>query len=201
MSFFPQDPELPDPEHHEPESPPWWGAPDDELPALLPESRLLATTAHAALAVAGIAVYSTGVEFRMHGRLRRLGLSAREWGELCAVFTGHGPVDSREDFRDRLRYGLELADGERVFADPLFSRHIDPSAPPEGHVLSRRGGGGGGGPKTFTSADELWLWPLPPAGPIDLVLRWPAMGIRERRVTFDGSQIPELAEQARPIWE
>jgi len=99
-----------------------------------------------------------------------------------------------------LRYGVELADGERVFAEPFFSPSAGPTES-QRHVLSRLGGGGGGGGRTYSLTDGLWLWPLPPAGPIVLVVQWPAVGIGEHRVTIDAAQIDALAEQAHPLWE
>ncbi|WP_217185019.1 hypothetical protein [Streptomyces sp. AC495_CC817] len=200
MSFFPPDPDLPpEPEEVESSSPPWWGAPDDELPALLPVAEILARTEHVALALVGVAVHRSGVEFRLTGRLRRRGLPAREWNDLCAAFVGHHPHGPIDDARDRLRYGVELSDGERVFADHFFAVP-DPSQEPGGHVLSRRGGSSGGGSRTYTSDDQLWLWPLPPAGPIDLVMQWPALGIGERRVRLDGAAMLALVDRVGSFW-
>ena len=42
-------------------------------------------------------------------------------------------------------------------------------------------GGAGGGPQGYSSTDRLWLWPLPPEGPIEFVMQWPALGVEELR--------------------
>lgn len=201
MTFFPPDPEIPEPDEAEHSTPKWWQAPEDELPVLLPVTEILATTDHVAIALVAIAVYREGVQFRVERRLRRNGLSMSEWNEMCGVFMEHmsfgGPVDPT----GRLRFGLVLADGEKVVADALrFFGGGDPMVEPEGHTLSRHEQGGGGGGSTYASGDHLWLWPLPPAGPIELVMQWPALGIGDTRVTLDASGVHELAARARPYW-
>lgn len=201
MTFFPPDPALPEPEETESTQPKWWQAPEDELPALLPVAELLAVTDHVAIALVGIAVHSEGVLLRIERRLRRNGLPLNEWNELCGVFMEHMSFGGRFDVTDRLRFGVVLADGEKLLADasPFFGG-IDPMVEPEGHTLSRRQQGGGGGGSTYSSADQLWLWPLPPAGPIELVLQWPALSIDETHVTLDASTVTELAARARSYW-
>lgn len=200
MSFFPPDPEMP--EHDEPEqkSSPWWSAPEDELPALLPTPTVLAVTDHVAIALLGAFVYSDGVEFRVERRLRRIGLPAREWNELCASFMEHHPWGGSTAQEDRLRFGLVLGDGERVFADASPFLGSDPTAEPQSHTLSRRGGGSGGGGSSYSGTDGLWLWPSPPAGSIELVIQWPVFGIDERRATLDGDEILALSHRAQPFW-
>lgn len=200
MTFFPPDPEMPEPEETEFSQPRWWEAPEDELPVLLPVAELLAATDHVAIALHGIAVHRDGVLFRVERRLRRKGLPAAEWQELCEVFMEHMRYGGPFDLAGRLRFGVVLADGEKVVADENRLFGADPMAESEGHSLSRRERGGGGGGSAYASADHLWLWPLPPAGPLELVLQWPALGIDETRVVIDGSSIRELAESARPYW-
>jgi hypothetical protein len=41
---------------------------------------------------------------------------------------------------------------------------------------------------------------LPPEGPIELVIQWPALGIEETRIVLDGTAILDLADRARPFW-
>ncbi|MGB3375888.1 MAG: hypothetical protein WBA87_12230 [Microbacterium sp.] len=201
MTFFPPDAEIPEPEETESSQPSWWQAPEDELPALLDVSQILAATDHVAVALVGIAVHSEGIQFRVERRLRRNGLPLRDWNELCNAFMEHMSYAGSLDSPGRLRFGVVLADGEKVLTDAFpFSRGGDSTVEPEGHTLSRREQGGGGGGTTFSSADHLWIWPMPPAGPIELVMQWPAMGIDETRLVIDASTLPELAARARPYW-
>ncbi|WP_194421464.1 hypothetical protein [Microbacterium abyssi] len=201
MTFFPPDPEIPEPEERESNQPRWWSAPEDELPSLFPASEILATTDHVAIALMGAAVYSDGVEFRIERRLRRNGLPAREWNELCGTFMEHQPWGGPSDPGGRLRFGLVLGDGERVLADhSRFFGDGDPMVAPTHHTLNRRGGGGGGDGNSYSGSDGLWLWPAPPPGPIELVVQWPSFGIDERHVILDGNGMLELMPHARRFW-
>jgi len=47
---------------------------------------------------------------------------------------------------------------------------------------------------------KLWLWPLPPAGTLDLVTEWRALGIPESRVTLDASVLRAAAGAVQPLW-
>lgn len=201
MTFFPPDPEMPEPDETESSQPSWWQAPEDELPMLLPISEFLAVTDHVAVALVGMFVHHEGVQFRVERRLRRNGLPRTDWNELCGVFMEHMSFGGSVDPAGRLRFGVVLADGEKVVADASrFFGLGDPMVEPKGYTLNRREQGGGGGGSTYSSADHLWLWPLPPAGPIELVMQWPTLGIDETRVTLDASMVPELAAHARPFW-
>jgi hypothetical protein len=201
MSFFPPDPELPELEEADSSRPPWWAAPDDELPALFPASEISAATDHVAIALVGAYVFRAGVELRLERRLRRNGLPLKEWNELCAMFMEHWPMGSGGDPRGRLRFGVVLGDGERVLAEgPPYAGGGDPTVEPQGHTMTRRHSGGGGGGSSCTATDGLWLWPAPPTGTIELVVQWPALGIDERRTILDATQLVSLASRARPLW-
>lgn len=193
---------MPEPDDDmESEQPRWFGPSDDELPAFFPVSETVASTEHTAIALTMVAVYRDGLEFRLERRLRRRGLTRDEWGELTAVFMEHHPWGGPRGSADRLRYGLVLGDGEQVLADRWgFGGPGAEGDQPNGHMLQRREGGGGGGGRSFTGSDALWLWPLPPAGPIELVLQWPSLGIGEERILLDGTALIALADRARSFW-
>jgi hypothetical protein len=197
--FFPPDPDPMEPDDVRQPRVPWWTAPADEIPVLHPVSQTIAVTPHVAIALIGTHVYSDGVEFRVERRLRRGDLRYREWQELNNVFIayGHDGVPNN----GRLRYGVRLSDGERVVDGSAFLRGNDPSTPPEVHVLTRGGGGGSGDTHAYSASDELWLWPLPPAGPLEVVVQWPAMDIPETSVSLDATPFAGLAQHAAaPLW-
>lgn len=203
MSFFPVEPVQPEVDPPESAQPPWWGPPEDGLPALLAVSEALAVTEHVAIALIGAFVHREGVELRIERRLRRLALSRREWNDLAGRFVEHGPFGEQDDPAERLRYGVVLGDGERVLDGRPFDMGgpgADPSVPPDGHSLMRTGGSGGGGERSYSSSDGLWLWPLPPDGAIELVMQWRALGIGESRVVLDGTAIRALTQRAAPLW-
>ncbi len=63
---------------------------------------------------------------------------------------------------------------------------------PTGPILQSRGGGG-------TSHSQLlqwWVWPLPPAGPLEFICQWPVYGIGETRVGIDGQLILDAARRS-----
>jgi hypothetical protein len=85
-----------------------------------------------------------------------------------------GPRDlaaSRRSFR----FGLQFSDGGKAAASP-----------------------GGGGPYSFIS--RWWTWPLPPAGPLELVCEWPAFGIAESRAGIDAQLILDSARRSVRLW-
>lgn len=202
MNFFPLDPEMPEPDESEQERQHSWQAADNELPVLLPVSETLAATEHLALGLFGVAVYSDGVEFRLEGRLRRQGIPVRDWNDLCADFVGHSPLGGPPHPAGRLRYGLVLGDGEKVLAEgfPFFGTAGSSDETGE-HTLSRNSTGASGGSRNYASSDRLWLYPLPPEGPIEFVMQWPALGVDERRVVLDGSAMRALASRVQRFWD
>lgn len=200
-SFFSAEPEHPEAdEPTQPDTPPWWGPPDDELPAIVPATEVLATTPHLRIALAGAFVHREGVELRIERRLRRGELPAADWHRLVAAFMEHGPMPGPEDPAARLRFGLVLGDGTRVLDDQLFRPRSDPMERPAGHTLMRTGGGAGGGDRSFSGSETLWLWPLPPEGPLELVMQWPALGVDETRAVLDGTAIRRRADDAVALW-
>lgn len=196
MPFFPPEPEQsPFPEETAPTPrQPWTGPAEDELPALLPVSEVLAVTDNVAVALVGAHVHSDGVELLLERRMRRGDLSAEEWNRLTGVFFGHN--HGMPDIGP-LRYGLALGDGQRVLEGGAFGFSEDEPANP---TIARTRGSGGGDQWSFSGSDGLWLWPLPPEGPIELVMQWPGMDIPESRVILDAAPILELAPHVRPLW-
>ena len=45
-----------------------------------------------------------------------------------------------------------------------------------------------------------WTWPLPPAGPLELVCEWPAFGIAESRAVIDAQIILGAAARSIQLW-
>jgi hypothetical protein len=172
MSFFAQ-PELPPGPSAGP--PPWAGPAPGELATIVPVERFLARTDVAAVFVASVAVYSTGVVIDVAVRVRE----PRPDGG--PAWFAHGP-EPGDDF---LRFGVELADGRRAtnLARPPIEG--DPTGPV---LLPTRGTG-------FDTAFDIrfWLWPLPPPGPLALVCAWPAHAIQETRLEVDPWASPGAA--------
>jgi hypothetical protein len=101
-----------------------------------------------------------------------------------------------------LRWGFEFADGSRVSTlDPGSWRDGQRSGSnewtPKRPVLT----GFGRPSESFdTWSREVWLWPLPPQGPVRVVCLWPDRGIAETSTSFNAAVILAAAEQATPLW-
>jgi hypothetical protein len=98
---------------------------------------------------------------------------------------------------DLLRFGVEFADGGRATSLDLYvlSPH-DPAGAPKPPVLWPCGGGGGGG----RWGHDVWVWPLPPAGPLTFACEWPALGIPFSRAVIDAGRIHDAACRAHLLW-
>ncbi|MFF1572629.1 hypothetical protein ACFVWR_07780 [Leifsonia sp. NPDC058292] len=193
MSFFPPDP--PDDRTDTPDQAPtpWWKPSDEELPAVLPVGETIASNDTVALILSAARVFSNGVEFVIDRRLRRGGSSVREWRQMQFEMHGH----YAESDEERLRYGVVLGDGERLILDVSAGMFGDAS---DTHRLTPTGGGGGGSEDFYRFEDGMWLWPLPPEGPLEVVAQWPAFGVPESRVVIDSASLLALATHARPVW-
>ncbi len=46
----------------------------------------------------------------------------------------------------------------------------------------------------------LWIWPLPPPGPVTVTCSWPSRVLHAARLVLDGDAIRAAASQAQPLW-
>jgi hypothetical protein len=180
----------------EPEHKPWHGPPLRTLPGRLAETLVLARTDRVAVAVGGFAVYPTGFTFAFETVPRRYG--PREWADLDHFGFGHGIGDQGELPPELLRFGVEFADGSRATSlDRLSRRDEDPDAVPRAPVLWPMGGGGGGGRWTH----NVWVWPLPPSGPLTFACEWPALDIPLTRLDIDAESVRQAAGRSILLWD
>jgi hypothetical protein len=135
-----------------------------------------------------VAAFPTGVEFSILARFGP-GITNEPPGpgrRMWMPFHLTGP--------DGPRLGIGSADGRKAVSGIM---RPTPLGEPDHPVLLARSGGGGG--------DEwrqgFWLWPLPPPGPLLVVISGGGMGIGERSVTLDASELVTAAEHAEQLWE
>jgi hypothetical protein len=197
FSFGSDDEEPESPE--EPTRPRWFGPPEDELGAVVPQETVLARSDRAVVALSHAVVYSTGVAFDFLAVARGLARA-----EANRVFHEQNMFED-DDLPDALlRIGFELADGGRVSNLGGWRAHrqlMAPDAEPEGPLLLPHAGGGGnssGGQVTMKPG--YWLWPLPPSGPLRISCEWPFVDIELATVEIDGSTLLNAATQARSLW-
>ena len=193
-SFFPPPGSEPDPPEHPP-APPWLHAPQDELPERVLVREFLAQTPGTVLVVSHVDVYSVGIRIKVDWELRRV---AGDTADLQAVAfpgfrRGGGETGSV------LRYGVALSNG-RVVTTVDRDIHRSFTEEPDGWSLMDQMGGGGGDDSRYSGTSGLWLWPLPPAGPIELVGEWGARGIGESRLILDGAELLSHVGDVRALW-
>jgi hypothetical protein len=185
MSFFddvpPAEPEPPRPHHP-------WEPPEAEFPGVVPFSTIIpGRTERAVVAITGLSAYSAGFEIFVTARLRP-GSDAGPGGQTPGR---PEPGGARRSFR----FGLQLADGTKVIGEH-GGRRPDGDTEPDGPIL--RPFLGGGGPRS--SFWRWWAWPLPPAGPLEFVCEWPALGIPETRAGLDAQLILDAAAHSIRLW-
>jgi hypothetical protein len=156
--------------------------PENELPVALPLNVVLANTGDAAAGLNGLQVYTTGLSFELVVRMRP---SAREslGRTVDEVVWGHGSGVGQ------LLLGVEFADGRRVSSLPVRER--------DGDVVLHPGGGSG----SQTSVEQTWwLSPLPPEGPLRIVVRCDALGIEETATELDGAAVRRAVRDVVVLW-
>ena len=184
--FEPPPPVEPDQQRYR--RPPWAGPPPGTLPAVIPLERILARTEKVAVCVTRLAVYPTGFELDL------LTMSAAEDSDVDPLLFGAHHLHRRSQTGgippEMLRFGVQFADGSKATNTTGFHR------PPSGPIMHPGAGGGGGGSWRQT----LWVWPLPPGGPLILACEWPALDIALTRCEIDAKPILEAANQAQVVF-
>ena len=158
--------------------------PDNEVPVSLPMDRILARTDDVAVALHGLAVYSTGLVFHLAVRVRP---GAAQRVELERVLWVHFPME-REG--EPFLVGVELADGRRATS----LETPDPRSDVVFSNWSSSSSGSGGADQTW------WLSPLPPQGPLRVIVRCETIGIRETSTELDATAIGRAAADVVTLW-
>ncbi|HSP72356.1 MAG TPA: hypothetical protein VLN26_08305 [Gaiellaceae bacterium] len=180
MGFFDPPPAEEEPPREEPD---WLGPSPGVLGVAVPFAAVLARTSEVALVVAHLTAYPNGFEFRLLLRLRAAG------GRADPLFMHPGGGQGADAFH----LGVQFADGRK--ATNVF-RPRPGDGPPEQPLLMMRGGGGG--PRSWDAG--LWVWGLPPSGPLAFVCEWRERGIAESRLELDAQQVLDAAARAEQLW-
>jgi hypothetical protein len=185
VSFFAP---LPEPEREREvidyRSPPWSGAPENELPVAIALDVVLVRTDAIAVYVTSARVFSTGLAFDV-AMVRRRPVSSAE--DRRGGFLLHGESDG-----EAARLGVAFADGRRTTLDAAWSGRV------EAPEIQLQSGGGGGGFRRWDA--RVWLWPIPPQGPLTFAFVWPRAGVDETLVEVDSAPIRDSAPRAVELW-
>ncbi len=188
MPFFdaPDTPPIPEPDPNEPYVPPLWTGPSElVLGGVVPLQVLVARTDQVAVIAEYFVAYPSGVTFSLTIRSRDVVPPEMRFG---------GPG------LEMVRLGVQFADGRKaatVGAEAGFGCPKDDRGVPTVPVLLAKGGSG----RDRSWELEHWLWPLPPPGPLVLVVEWPTLGIAETRHQVDAALIRQAAERTVTLWD
>ena len=170
----------------------WAGPPPNRVPVAWPFTSVVGRSDDAAVAVVGGQVYPTGLSFRLTAVLRRAAVS--EWPGMSGrparrPHGGGGP-------QELLRFGVQFADGRSTETlpggAPDYDADFDPGRP---RLINLSGGG-----DDRRWDQEMFLAPLPPDGPLDLVCQWLQFGIGESHSTADVTGLAATAAAGIELW-
>ncbi|AYG04211.1 hypothetical protein [Gryllotalpicola protaetiae] len=199
MQFFSasRNDDAPEPSIHR--TPEWLQPPADEIPNPVPTTRVLWRKPGVALTLRRIDAYSNGCSFRIQADARREdGMDRDRWDEIIDALSNHR--QRHRDLEGRMRFGVTVADGRSASADRGFRVELGEHEDPSGPILTINHHGGGGSDSEYAMGYRLWLWPLPPAGPLTLHFQWTSLGIDEGSTELDMTPVVAAAASTTPIW-
>ncbi len=179
MTFFDAPRPPPPPVPPQPQRPEWFGPPEGWLGGFVAVRLVMARTPELLITFGRGEAFPTGVQMEMQVITRR---------------PTRGSLSLHDDDND-LRLGVAFSDG-RKWQGGQRERPWGGSTPP-GPILAPTGGGG----SSNEWHQDLWLWPLPPAGPVTFALEWPREGIAETTVVIEGALFRAAADQAEQLWQ
>lgn len=164
--------------------------PENEVPVAVPFTAVLGRTEALAVVLTSVHACSTGFGFQVCLRLRR---SPAPGDDVYGQFTSSAGAGGQ------FLLGVEFADGRRgsVLGGP-GDWPPQPGAQGSGQEVSLSGTGGGGGGRSFDQG--WWVAPLPPDGPLRLVVRWDAQELQEAVTEVDGAAVARAGRSAQVLW-
>jgi len=132
-----------------------------------------------------VEAFPSGVQFTLASRFRpgNFDLHPGPWREMLHPGQPGGRM-----------FGVGFADGRRAMVGRPFPPPFDDE--PTEPVLTLIGGGGGGEEWRM----GMWLWPLPPPGPLTFVASWAEQGQEERATTVDATELINASRRAEQLW-
>ena len=186
--------------------PDWWKQPDDMVGGVVPNIFVVAKTDRLALVLSRILAFPTGF-------IVNLAILAHRDYKLPDFHPSR--VNRFTDFRENRPgwaarrpggvLGFRFADGTAIasgeIGNPLqgtrsISEFATMTQPPEPFIACQGGGG-----HSRREDWSYWVAPLPPPGPVEVFVRWPAALLDESRIELDAEDIIDAADQASRIWD
>jgi hypothetical protein len=163
---------------------PEWYMPPRMIGGYVAGPVLLGRTDGCVVAVRQILAYPAGVE---------IGIEAHTRGS-APESTAPGPD---YPWLPQPRFRVRFADGREATQDDETGLHGG-RGPMVTSVNADHSSGGPDNREDIRLA--LWMWPLPPPGPLTVTCSWPERGFPDTDVVLDGDAIRAAADQARPFW-
>jgi hypothetical protein len=177
--------------------PAWTQPPEDVVPGVAPVKLVLARTAQRAIGLTGIRAYPNGFACTLHLRLREVIPGEQSLFGMFGMFDMLGELDPAGELGDYyLRLGVGFADGRKA-TNLDRRRDVEDGPPPDPPALRLTRWEGY---DILSQEVDLWVWGLPPPGPLAFVCQWPARRIPESRVKIDAALVLEAARRAEAIW-
>ena len=146
------------------------------VPGVVPVALLLARTDTHAVLIDGLLVYPNGFDFDLAVRRHPGRARHRHGGHL---------------WEDQLRLEVRFADGRSADNGPgRWPRPGDDQLPEPLLYQSTSGPDGG----------HVWLWGLPPPGPLTFACQWPTEQIPPSQAELDAGLVLAAAARARILW-
>jgi hypothetical protein len=169
--------------------------PDNEFPAGVGLTVVLGRNDDAAVGITHVEAFSSGFLFTLAIRVRQPRPHLAHGGLFMAVGS-HVTPGVELPLEDRLLLGIEYADGRRT-STLSDIRMSGPMAVPDQQLILLSAGGSG----DERSVDQMYfVTPLPPDGPVTIVLAWPGFGMPESRTDLDGAAIRAAAGRSLTLW-
>ena len=172
---------------------PWMRAPLDEAPAILETPDLVVTSETVALFIAGLRVYSTGIEVRLEVRFKGDRPSTEAVAEFQSLMQG-----DRERGSGRLNFGMRYPDGtlsENMGLNAPVSpaMRIAQGSPPLVTLSGRA---------TVGSFAEVgyWCWPLPSDGDATVFVSWLDQGLELTEWPIGADELGQAKARVRHLW-
>jgi hypothetical protein len=172
---------------------PWMRTPVNEVPACVSTPEFFVESPQAALFVAGLRIFSTGIEVRFDLRFRGGSPPQDAVDELTSLMRGH-----RERDDAGLHLGLRYPDGGiaenrgegvPVEAQIRAERKSPPLMTPSGRMSA--------GAVTELS---YWCWPIPVHGDLSIFASWPVQGLSLTQWTFTAEDLSRALRGVRFLW-
>ena len=132
-----------------------------------------------------VLAYPAGVEAEMEAHARGSSPGGTPPGPLG--LPGHPELRFRVRFADGRDAAQDDETGLRSGRGPML-------------VVSNSESSSGGPDDREDMRLTLWIWPLPPPGPVTVTCSWPRRGLQDASLVLDGDAIAAAASQAQPFW-